>query len=76
MMSTAAKQLFGGGEAVRADVGATTGPGSGEEVVIEFTTTIPPSRISPPGGTAYWDIPEGEYLPIKLIRIIYPGWRD
>jgi hypothetical protein len=80
LQSTAAKQSWGGGEAVRSLPGPmqvseemlASGRWSGGSTVIEFTTTSPgtPTRYMGEPAT-YWYLPEGEYLPIRVIRVFY-----
>jgi hypothetical protein len=72
LISTTAKEIAGGGDAVRASIGSFSGTLPVESPpVIEFTTDVIP-RVNVGRGWGIWDLPAGEYLGIRVINIHYP----
>jgi hypothetical protein len=69
LISTTARIVAGGGEAVRAHNGAFTGTPGGN-TIIEFYTDTPPRSGTPP-WLAEWPLPEGEYLGIKVVKVYH-----
>jgi hypothetical protein len=72
LKSTMQRPYGFGGEAVRATIGPGHPVGPNDRPVIEFTTDVPPC-YHPNGMFVYWRIPEGDYLPIRLIKVYGPG---
>jgi hypothetical protein len=73
LVATEARGIAGGNSAVRAYVGPARGA-AGDKVVIEFTTAVKGNPRPFIGGNGMeWPMPEGEYLPIKILKIYYPG---
>lgn len=76
LRSSTARSVAGGGDAVRAHVGSPQLPWKGDVPAIEFMTYDKPRVAKYMGGdAAYWDLPEGDYLKIKIKRVVYPDGR-
>lgn len=84
LLSTEARDLAGGSSSVRATVsqpsewavppGATSHSSGITKPMLQFTTEMTPRPIGDPRIPNFvsWDIPEGEFLPIRIYRILFP----
>ena len=70
LMSTAAATIAGGGERVRASIGAaSTAVSYGGKTMIEFFTEIAPNWADKPMNWIGWNMPEGDFLDIYNITV-------